>query len=319
MGYCAAMVAVKGIEMLPIVTLPRRRNTITMVSSQGLLTTSEVARLLNVHPKHVYRLLRRGIPARKVGGDWRFDREEVLRWAAPSGGAPAELDVSRVAGSAPALLAANGDVAVELLLDQVNERGPLVGFVRSDRDRALELLAAGEVMLAGAHGRAFPTTSAGMRLARIHLVDREVGLVAAHGKPVPQTKRLSQLRFAYRPQSAAVVVHLENAARAEKLDLSKLLRKAGRLASHREVVLAVLRGEYEVGLATRAWAETVGLAFRSLAVESYGLLLRATDLPRPEIVRICEVAQSKPYLDRIAKIPGYDTTGCGVMRYDPEP
>ena len=310
------MVAVKGIEMLPIVTLPRRRNTITMVSSPGLLTTSEVARLLNVHPKHVYRLLRRGIPAKKVGGDWRFDRDEVLRWAAPSGDV---VETPRVAGTAPALLAANGDVAVEMLLDEVNERGPLVGFVRSDRDRALELLAAGEVMLAGAHGRAFPTTSAGMRLARIHLVDREVGLVAAHGKPVPPTKRLSQLRFAYRPQSAAVVVHLENAARAEKLDLGKLLRKAGRLASHREVVLAVLRGEYDVGLATRAWAAAVGLAFRKLAVESYGLLLRATDLPRPEIVRICEVAQSKTYLDRIAKIPGYDTTGCGVMRYDPEP
>ncbi|HWB76482.1 MAG TPA: helix-turn-helix transcriptional regulator [Nannocystaceae bacterium] len=311
------MVAVKGIEMLPIVTLPRRRNTITMVSSTGLLTTSEVARLLNVHPKHVYRLLRRGIPARKVGGDWRFDREEVLRWAAPSGDV-AQVETSRVDGVAPTLLAANGDVAVELLLGAVNEQGPLVGFVQADRDRALELLAAGEVMLAGAHGRAFPTTSAGMRLARIHLVDREVGLVAAHGKPVPQTKRLSQLRFAYRPQSAAVVVHLEHAAREEKLDLSKLLRKAGRLGSHREVVLAVLRGEYDVGLATRAWAEAVGLAFRKLAVESYGLLLRATDLPRPEIVRLCEVAQSRGYLDRIAQIPGYDTTGCGVMRYDPE-
>ncbi len=45
----------------------------------GLLKSVEVAALLNVHPKHVYRLLRRGLPGRRVGGDWRFDRDEVLR------------------------------------------------------------------------------------------------------------------------------------------------------------------------------------------------------------------------------------------------
>jgi len=322
-GYVAPMVAVKGIEMLPIVTkdMARRRKTITIASADGWLTTVEVARLLNVHPKHVYRLLKRGLPARRVGGDWRFDRDEVLRWAAPNEGADraSATQAPVFEGVAPALLAANGDVAVELLLDLVNDRAPLVGFVRADRDRALELLAAGEVMLAGSHGRAFPAMSGGMRLARIHVVDREVGLVAPPGKPVPAPARLSRLRFAYRPQSAAVVVHLEKVAKEEKLDLGKMLGKAERLGSHREVVFGVLRGEFDVGLATRAWAETVGLGFRALAVESYGLLLRATDLPRPEIVRICEVAQGRHFLDRIGAIAGYDATGCGVMRYDPQP
>lgn len=314
------MVAVKGIEMLPIVTrdMARRRKTITIASADGWLTTVEVARLLNVHPKHVYRLLKRGLPARRVGGDWRFDRDEVLRWAAPSSAA-VEPQARELDATPGALLAANGDVAVELLLDLVNERAPLVGFVRADRDRALELLAAGDVMLAGSHGRAFPTMSGGMRLARIHLVDREVGLVAPPGKPVPAPARLSRLRFAYRPQSAAVVVHLEKVAKDEGLELPKLLRRAERLGSHREVVFGVLRGEFDVGIATRAWAETVGLGFRALAVESYGLVLRATDLPRPEIVRICEVAQTRRFLDRIGAIAGYDATGCGVMRYDPEP
>ena len=89
-----------------------------------------------------------------------------------------------------------------------------------------------------------------------------------------------------------------------------------RLPSHRDVVFGVLRGEFDVGIATRAWAETVGLAFRPLAVESYGLLLRATDLPRPEVVKLCEVAQGAGFLGRIAAIPGYSTAGCGAMRYD---
>lgn len=46
-----------------------------------LLTSSEVARLLRVHPKHLYRLLRQGLPGRRLGrGHWRFRRDEVLAW-----------------------------------------------------------------------------------------------------------------------------------------------------------------------------------------------------------------------------------------------
>ncbi|MBC8072724.1 MAG: helix-turn-helix transcriptional regulator [Deltaproteobacteria bacterium] len=295
-----------------------------VLPSSGLLTTNEVARLLSVHPKHVYRLLRRGLPARRVGGDWRYDRDDVLRWATPSRATEtvrSEPSPSLpISGSSPmpALLAANGDVLVEILLEHVNERPPLLGFVRADRDRALELLTAGDVMLAGSHGRAFPSALGSLRLARIHLVDREVGLVGPPGKPVATPARLPRLRFAYRPQSAGVVVHLEKVARDEGLDLDKLLLRAVPLGSHREVVFGVLRGQFDVGLATRAWASTLGLAFRPLAVESYGLLLRATDLPRPEVVRLCEVAQSRRFLERIEPIPGYVTSGCGVMRYDPE-
>ena len=34
--------------------------------SDLLLTTDEVAEVLRVHPKHVYRLLKKGLPARRV-------------------------------------------------------------------------------------------------------------------------------------------------------------------------------------------------------------------------------------------------------------
>ena len=53
-------------------------------SPDALLTTHEVAALLRVHPKHVYRLLKRGIPTRRAGGKWLFPRDEVLRWAESS-------------------------------------------------------------------------------------------------------------------------------------------------------------------------------------------------------------------------------------------
>jgi len=300
--------------------MPRRRRTSAVDSrpaSGGLLKSSDVAALLNVHPKHVYRLLRRGLPGRRVGGDWRFDRDEVLQWA----GAvplPAREERSEPSGHVASrpILAANGDVVVDVLLEIVNEQPPLLGFVTADRDRALELLAAGDALLAGSHGRAFPAAVAGVRLARIHLVDREVGLAAPAGKPVPPPSRLGRLRFGYRPQSAAVVVHFERFAREERLDVAKLTARASLMASHRDVVFGIVSGALDVGLTTRAWAERVGLSFRPIAVESYGLLARAADLARPEIVRLCEVAQSRRFLDRVEAIPGYATAGCGVMRYD---
>lgn len=285
-------------------------------NAPGMLKSVEVAALLNVHPKHVYRLLRRGLPGRRVGGDWRFDRDEVLRWAGATAPTPATSAATATATSVPALLAANGDVVVELLLAQLNEAPPLLGFVRADRDRALALLAADEVLLAGSHGRAFPRTVAEVRLARIHLVQREVGLVAPAGKQAPPLSRLGRLRFGYRPQSAAVVVHFEQAAQAEGLDPQRLLARATLLASHREVVFAVQRGDVDVGLATRAWAESLGLAFRPLAVESYGLLVRATELAREQVVRLCEVAQDRQFLARVSAIPGYDVTGCGAIHFD---
>jgi putative molybdopterin biosynthesis protein len=301
--------------------MPRTRPiTAAPPASAGLLKSVEVAALLNVHPKHVYRLLRRGLPGQRVGGDWRFDRDEVLRWAgALKQPAPVASPIEVKPTSGGALLAANGDIVVDLLLEHINEAPPLLGFVRADRDRALALLAAGEVLLAGSHGRAFPPTVAETRLARINLVDREVGLVAPAGKPVPAPSRLGRLRFGYRPQSAGVVVHLEAVAREEGLDLGRMLARAVVLGSHREVVFAVLRGTVDVGLATRAWAEALGLGFRPLAVESYGLLVRATELARVEIVRLCEVAQSRRFLDRVTAIPGYVATNCGAIRYDATP
>src|SRR4029077_4565312 len=53
-----------------------------------LITTSDVARLLRVHPKHVYRLLRVGLPAHRVGGEWRFLTAAVLAWSGAAASTP---------------------------------------------------------------------------------------------------------------------------------------------------------------------------------------------------------------------------------------
>jgi excisionase family DNA binding protein len=45
-----------------------------------VLTASQVAALLKIHPRTVYNLARKGsIPGRKLGGSWRFRRDAILK------------------------------------------------------------------------------------------------------------------------------------------------------------------------------------------------------------------------------------------------
>ena len=47
--------------------------------------------------------------------------------------------------------------------------------------------------------------------------------------------------------------------------------------------------------------------------------MRATELARVEVVRLCEVAQSRRFIDRVTAIPGYIASHCGAIRYDASP
>jgi putative molybdopterin biosynthesis protein len=269
----------------------------------ALLDTVEAAALLKVHPKHVYRLLRRGLPGRRVGREWRFDREEVLRWV--EGASP------ETASDAPPLLAANGDVAVELLLAAVNDGGAWMGFVPADRDSALDALARGRALLAGCHGRTPPEQWGGSRLARVHLVEREYGLVF---RPGPAPGSLPGLRWASRPTTAGIRGQVEAALRRDGVEPA-FLEAAPAWGSHRDVVLAIVRGEADIGFATRAWAARAGVGFRCLGTEAYGLVLRAADLGDPRVVRVCEVAQSAAYRAAVSAVPGYDAADSGAVQY----
>ena len=46
---------------------------------EEILTASQVASLLQVHPRTVYKLVKQGsIPGRKFGGGWRFSKGEII-------------------------------------------------------------------------------------------------------------------------------------------------------------------------------------------------------------------------------------------------
>lgn len=299
-----------------------------------LLKTDEVARLLRVHPKHVYRLIAQGLPGRRVGSEWRFVRDEVLAWSSTRGreraGGEPSVEPARLprgrrrAGlsgppntrDAPPLLGANGDVVVDLLLARVvAEKKPLVGLVRADRSTALERLAARSILLAGYHGDRPPMHFDADRLARVHLVRREVGLAHARSLRLKGVADLAKRRLATRPPTAGLRVHFDRALAANGLSLARMGVASTTFDAHRDAVLAVVRGEADAALTTAAWAANVGLRFFPLAEESYDLLLFADDLGHPSVVGLCEIAQSKGFRGELARVPGYDPERAGEIRY----
>jgi molybdate-binding protein len=216
-------------------------------------------------------------------------------------------------------VAANGDLVVAVLLRQVHDTGLLLGLVQADKETGIRHLEAGRVLAAGSHAGGFPSHAGAERVARIHLVTREVGLAVRPGDAVPRPGTLSGLRLASRPRSAGVRQYLDDALRAEGIDPEPVHRKAMLMGSHLDVACAVASGRADVGLVSRAWGERLGLSFAPLAQEAYGLLVRACDLGDPRVVRLCEVAQGDRFRAQVGALPGYDAAGAGEIRYDGTP
>jgi excisionase family DNA binding protein len=309
-----------------------------LLTAGALLTSSEIARVLRVHPKHVYRLLRRGLPGRRVGGEWRFRADEVLDWSRQdqaarlsstprptvvplASGAASAVAASPPAASAsgtspPSLIAANGDVVIELLFERLRAAGPpLLGHIQAERGLGLELLARGEVLAAGCHGPIIPGVIGAERLAFIRLVDRQIGLVVRRGVRLRPLRQIGRSRLASRPETAGVRAHFDAALRREGLDPEATHASALLCGSHRDVVCAVARGEADVGIASVAWANRVGLDCLPFCRETYGLLVPARLLGDPRVVRLCEVCGSSAWRRALGAVAGYRARGTGSIAY----
>lgn len=275
-----------------------------------LLDTTGVAELLDVHPKHVFRLLHRGLPGHRLGGGpWRFDEREVLRWWRKQG------VVSRsdsAAAPAPRLLAANGDVCVELLLGALqSSTSQPFGLVQADATSGHGYLARGEVLAAGAHGVGELPVDA--QLVRVHFTRRSVGLAYVRGKRAPRLAELGKVRLASRGATAGVRAHLEAVLRAEGVKSREVHRRALICGSHRDVALALLSGRADVGLISVAWAARVGLDCLPLADEDYGVDLAERELATPAGAALVAALRDRALRRALGAAAGYDTSRMGEL------
>ena len=53
----------------------------TRIQDEEILTVRQVSKLLKLHQRTIYKLVRNGtIPGRRVGKSWRFLKSEIIKW-----------------------------------------------------------------------------------------------------------------------------------------------------------------------------------------------------------------------------------------------
>lgn len=152
----------------------------------------------------------------------------------------------------------------------------------------------------------------GRRPAIIHLWRREQGLLTTGDCPAAlhDAKALARLRFARRQPGTGTRVLLD-----------RLLAQAGipeqavagpDAASHLEVAMAIASGQADTGLAVRAAATVLGLAFTPVAWEDFDIVLSADALDAAESL-IAALRDAKVQAP-VSALGGYDLSRSGEVR-----
>lgn len=279
------------------------------------LTTKEAAAVLRVHPKHVYRLLNQGLPASRVGGQWRFLASEIKVWSRKGGQAAGHEEPQIATSKPPSLVAAADEPAILLLLRLLRE-GPRATFGLVEHSGGIEPVLDGSVIACAVTGD-LPEAPPAL-LARVHVAHVEYGLAL----PGQQTATLSSLgrrqaRLASWPDGSDMRAVLEGVLAREGIDSRRCHSASIEVGSHSDAIAAVVSGRADAAWTSSAWASKFGLSFVPLASRSLALIVRASTLGDPAFVRCWEAMQSQTFRDAVRSLPGHDPERAGEISYLP--
>jgi putative molybdopterin biosynthesis protein len=299
-----------------------------------LLTVQEAARYLRLNPRSVYLLAQRGaIPATRVTGKWLFPEHLLDEWLeshARAGDRPPTP--ARGAVSRPAALFAAGsdDPALELLLDAFNAgirgpEGPLLFTATVGSTAGLRALGEGRADLAWAHlvdadsGEYnlphLPRYLGGRPAALVNLFHRDLGLLVWTGNPrrlggVAEIARPG-LRFVNRQAGSGTRHFLDTALGRAGVSPAAVSGYQDEVSTHWSVGLRVLRGEADVGVATRSVAHALSLGFVPLTRERFDMVIPKDLFFRPLVQALVEAVRSDRFRRRLEGLGGYDAREAG--------
>jgi putative molybdopterin biosynthesis protein len=301
-----------------------------MKQEKRYLTTKEVARLLNVHEKAVYRLIHdKQLPAIKVTGKWLFPQHFVEEW----------LDIytlnhprTHTAGSTgPALLVAGSD---DLLLDWVVAR-----FNSADSDQCaffantgsmggLHALRSGLCHIAGCHLLQDDNDEYNFRFAEdelsrapvfINLSKRRQGLLLAPANPhnIGSIKDLARpgMRIVNRPINTGTRLLLDYELSRADISPAAIAGYDKTAARHFEAGVAVLKGWADAAPAIEPVAEMLGLDFLPLRWERFDLLVDRDCVFDDPVQRFLQLLTHPDMFAFAGQFSGYDLSMTGRILY----
>lgn len=294
------------------------------------MTVQEAARHLRLNPRSVYLLAQRGaIPATRVTGKWLFPEhllDEWLETSARSGGRAGDPSRTPAFGSA-LFVAGSDDPALELLPDALaGEAGsPLLYTATVGSEAGLRALGEGRADAAWTHlvdpasGEYnlphLPRYLGGRPAVVVTLFVRDLGLVVWTGNPrkLGGLEDLARrgLRFVNRQPGSGTRHFLDTALARLGLDGAAVTGYRDAVSTHWAVGLRVLRGEADVGMATRAIAHALSLGFVPLTRERFDLVVPKDAFFRPPVQALVEAIRSDRFRRGLERLGGYDPAKAG--------
>lgn len=243
--------------------------------------------------------------------------ERLLRFPAEPtlvGALPVDADAAEAERT---VVLAGCDPAVGLLADALRRDAGLRLLPLSRASgRALELLAAGAVHLAGVHlgdneREVRARLGPGHALVRVATWDEGLALRPALGLRSVRAALGADLRWVGREEGSGARRCLERLF-AEGGGARELPRHLAR--DHAGVAEAIRGGWAEAGVCVRLCAEQVGLDFHVLEREAYDLVTTAALLETPPVRAALAAIRSLGFRRQLRALAGYDADAAGDLR-----
>lgn len=301
--------------------------------SEELMNTKEVARYLGIHEKQVYLLIKdRKVPATRITGKWVFPKNLIDEWIAASaqkGLGEARQKGKRIEG---ALLAAgSNDPILDILQTHIRNRYPefYIFSANTGSTDGLKALDKGYTDIAWSHlfdphtGEYnipfIPTLLSNIDPVVVNLFCRELGFVVAPNNPL-EIETLADLagkgaRFINRQQGAGTRVLLDYHLQKLGIPGDNIDGYEREVFTHFEVGLAILSKEADVGIATSAISQLLGLGFVPITRESFDMILSKNVFFEKGIQALVEILNSAGFRARVANLGNYDFNKSGKIVY----
>ncbi len=205
------------------------------------------------------------------------------------------------------------------------ERGARLTSANVGSQGGLVALRRGEAHLAGCHlldpisGEynlaAIREYLPGVPVVLVGLVNRQQGLMMAHGNP----KRILGLADLIRPEvvfvnrqrGAGKRVLLDYHLRRQGLEREAIKGYAHEEYTHLAVAASVASGRADCGLGNRAAADALGLEFVHLFDERYDLVVPREHFEAPILKPLLDLLQEPAFRQAVLALPGYDVGPMG--------
>ena len=296
-----------------------------------LLSTNEVAQLLNVNEKMVYTLVaEKGLPASKVTGKWLFPRHLVEQWIEtqtinyPDTGKLQHLQqgILVLAGSNDPLL----DRAISLFNSQF--QAPLAVFGNLGSMGGLRALRQNLCHIASSHllqedeeeyNFEYAFQELDSMPAVVNFSRREQGILVAAGNPknISGVADLAKsgMRMVNRPLGTGTRLLLDREFKKAGIEGEKIEGYGNEVHRHLDVGLEIVAGRADAGPGIGAVAGLLNIGFIPIRWERFDLMVLKDRFFDEGTQRFLSLLHEKTFKHLPEKFTGYDLSLSGKMIY----